>query len=136
MGVVAAGAVTLMEEVVAGVDVVAEVAAEAQAKADPQTNLRSTKSLGFRLTSTTPRRNTQSSLQLKRRGFISTAQSPQLPSAKLLLYCAVMTCRESYYNGDLFGNHDDKSVLSKCSTWLNLTNPALVRQEKKTTLRK
>ncbi len=54
VGVVAAGAGTPVEEVVADVDVGAEAAAEAQAKADPQTNLRSTKSLGFRPTSTTP----------------------------------------------------------------------------------
>ncbi len=54
VGVVAAGAATLVKEVVADLDVMAEAAAEAQAKADPQTNLRSTTSLGFRPTSTTP----------------------------------------------------------------------------------
>jgi hypothetical protein len=43
---------------------------------------------------------------------------------------------ESDDNGDLIGIHDDKSILSKRSTQLNLTNPALVRQEKKTTHRK
>jgi hypothetical protein len=39
-------------------------------------------------------------------------------------------------NGDLFEDHNNASILSKRSTWLNLTNPALVRQEKKTTRRK
>ncbi len=41
--------------------------------------------------------------------------------------------RELDDNGDLFGDHDNGSVLSKRSTCSNLTNPALVRQEKKTT---
>jgi hypothetical protein len=41
---------------------------------------------------------------------------------------------ESDNNRDLFGDHDNKSVLSKRSTWSNLTNPVLVHQEKKTTL--
>jgi hypothetical protein len=40
------------------------------------------------------------------------------------------TAGESEDDGDLFGNHDNKSVLSKQSTWPNLTNPVLVRQEK------
>ncbi len=35
--------------------------------------------------------------------------------------------------GELFKDNDDVSVLSTCSTWSNLTNPVLVRQEKKTT---
>jgi hypothetical protein len=35
-------------------------------------------------------------------------------------------------NGDLFEDHNDVSVLSRCSTLSNLTNPALVQQEKKT----
>jgi hypothetical protein len=39
-------------------------------------------------------------------------------------------------DGDLFEDHDDASVLSKCSTWLKPTNPVLVHQEKKTTCRK
>jgi hypothetical protein len=39
----------------------------------------------------TPKECTQGSLHPKRLGFISTAQSPQLPSAKLLLWCMVMT---------------------------------------------
>jgi hypothetical protein len=43
---------------------------------------------------------------------------------------------ESDDNGDLFGNHDNKSVLSKQSNQSNLTNPVLVCQEKKTTRRK
>ncbi len=63
VGVAVAGAMTPVEEAVADVDVVAEMATEAQAKADPQTNLRSTRSLGFRPTSTTLQRSTQSSLQ-------------------------------------------------------------------------
>ncbi len=52
---------------------------------------------------------------------------------------AVVSCgddnivEESDNDGDLFGNHNDKSNSSKRSTWLNLTNPALVHQEKKTT---
>ncbi len=43
---------------------------------------------------------------------------------------------ESDDDGDLFDDHDNARVLSRHSTWLNLTNPALVRQEKKTTRRK
>jgi hypothetical protein len=39
-------------------------------------------------------------------------------------------------NGELFKNNNDVSVLSRRSTWSNLTNPALVRQEKKTICRK
>jgi hypothetical protein len=39
-------------------------------------------------------------------------------------------------NGDLFEDHNNASILSKYSTWSNLTNPALVRQEEKTTCRK
>ncbi len=35
--------------------------------------------------------------------------------------------------GDLFGDHNNGSIMSKHSTWSNLTNPALVHQEKKTT---
>ncbi len=54
MGVAAAGAVTPEEEVVVEVDLAAGAAMEAQAKADPQTNLSSTRSLGFRPISTTP----------------------------------------------------------------------------------
>ncbi len=46
------------------------------------------------------------------------------------------TARELDDNSDLFGDHNNRSILSKCSTWSNLTNPALVRQEKKTTLPK
>jgi hypothetical protein len=49
-----AGAVTPEEEVVADVDVAAGAAAEAQAKADPQTKLGLTRSLGFRTTRTNP----------------------------------------------------------------------------------
>jgi hypothetical protein len=41
--------------------------------------------------------------------------------------------KESDGDSDLFGDHDYKSILSKCSTRSNLTNPALVCQEKKTT---
>jgi hypothetical protein len=37
-------------------------------------------------------------------------------------------------NGDLFDDHGNRSVLSKRSTWLNLTNPTLIQQEKKITL--
>jgi hypothetical protein len=44
--------------------------------------------------------------------------------------------RELDDDGDLFEDHNNVSVLSKRSTWLNLTNPALVCQEKKTTRRK
>ncbi len=58
VGMAAARAVMLVVEVVADVDVVAEVAAEAQVKADPQTNLRLTKSPGFKPTSTTSQRST------------------------------------------------------------------------------
>ncbi len=36
-------------------------------------------------------------------------------------------------NGELFKDDDDMSIFSRCSTWLNSTNPALVCQEKKTT---
>jgi hypothetical protein len=43
---------------------------------------------------------------------------------------------ESDNDRDLFGDHNNKSVFSKRSTWLNLTNPVLVCQEKKTTCRK
>ena len=39
-------------------------------------------------------------------------------------------------DGELFKDDNDVSVLSRCSTWLNSTNPALVHQEKKTTRRK
>ncbi len=39
-------------------------------------------------------------------------------------------------NGELFKDNNDVSVLSRRSTWLNSTNPALVCQEKKTTRRK
>jgi hypothetical protein len=39
---------------------------------------------------------------------------------------------ESYDNRNLFGDKDDKSILSKRSTWTNSTNHALVLQEKKT----
>jgi hypothetical protein len=46
------------------------------------------------------------------------------------------TAGELDKDGDIFGDHNNGSVLSKCSTWLNLTNPALIRQEKKTTCRK
>jgi hypothetical protein len=46
------------------------------------------------------------------------------------------TAGESDDNGDLFGNHNNKSILSKHSTWSNLTSPALVCQEKKTMHRK
>ncbi len=42
------------------------------------------------------------------------------------------TAGESDNNGGLFCNHNNKSVLSKHFTWSNSTNPALVRQEKKT----
>jgi hypothetical protein len=96
----------------------AGAAAEAQAKTDPQTKLRLTKSLGFRPTSTTPQRNTESSLQPRNSGFTSTARSSQLPSAKLLLCCAAVTMPpgESDDDGDLFGDHNDGSVLSKHST--------------------
>jgi hypothetical protein len=44
--------------------------------------------------------------------------------------------RELDGNSDLFGYHNTKSVLFKSFTWSNLTNPALVCQEKKTTCRK
>jgi hypothetical protein len=43
---------------------------------------------------------------------------------------------ESDDDGDLFEDHDNASVSSKRSTRSNLTNPVLVRQEKKTTRRK
>jgi hypothetical protein len=76
LGMAAAGSVTPEEEVVANMDEAAGAATEAQAKADPQTKLRWTRSFGFRPTSTTPRRNMQSSLQLRRHRFTSTAQSP------------------------------------------------------------
>jgi hypothetical protein len=46
------------------------------------------------------------------------------------------TGRESDDDGDLFGNHNNESVLSKLSTQSNLTNPALVCQEMKTMRRK
>ncbi len=46
------------------------------------------------------------------------------------------TAGESDDNGDLFGNPNNESVFSKRSTWLHLTNPALVCQEKKTTCHK
>jgi hypothetical protein len=91
VGAVTARAVTLVVEVVADVDVAAEAAMEAQVKADPQTNLRLTKSLGFKPTSTTLRKSTQSSLQPRRRGFTRTTQSPPQPSVKLLLCSAVRT---------------------------------------------
>jgi hypothetical protein len=39
-------------------------------------------------------------------------------------------------NGELFKDNNDMSVSSRRSTGSNLTNPALVRQEKKTALRK
>jgi hypothetical protein len=39
-------------------------------------------------------------------------------------------------DGELFKDDDDVSILSRRSTQLNLPNPALVRQEKKTTHRK
>jgi hypothetical protein len=64
---------------------------EAQAEADPRITLRWTRSLGFRTTSTTPPRNRQSSLQPRRCGSTSTAQSPQQSSSKLLLCRTVMT---------------------------------------------
>jgi hypothetical protein len=44
--------------------------------------------------------------------------------------------REPDDDSDLFGDHDNKSVLSKRSTPSNLTNPAHIRQEKKITHRK
>ncbi len=91
VGRAAARAVTLVVEVVADVDMAAETATEAQVKADPQTNPRSTKSLGFRPISTTPGRSMQNSLQPRRHGFTSTAQSPLHPSAKSLLCCVVRT---------------------------------------------
>jgi hypothetical protein len=43
--------------------------------------------------------------------------------------------RELDDDDELFKDDNDVSVLSRCSTWPNLTNPALVRQEKKTTRR-
>ncbi len=66
-------------------------------------------------------------------------KSPQLPSAKLLLPVSRgddSAARELDDNGDLFGNHDNESVFSKHSIWLNSINPALVHQEKKTTCHK
>jgi hypothetical protein len=59
VGAAAARAVTLMVEVVVDVDMAAEAAVGAQVKVDPKTNLRLTKSLGFRPISTTPQRSTQ-----------------------------------------------------------------------------
>ncbi len=44
--------------------------------------------------------------------------------------------RELDDNSELFKDNNDVSVLSRRSTLLNSTNPALVRQEKKTTPRK
>ncbi len=44
--------------------------------------------------------------------------------------------RELDDDGELFEDNNDVSVSSRRSTWLNSTNPALVRQEKKTTRRK
>jgi hypothetical protein len=44
--------------------------------------------------------------------------------------------RESDDDGDLFEDNNNARVLSKCSTWSNLTNPALVCQEKETTCHK
>jgi hypothetical protein len=55
---------------------------------------------------------------------------------------AAMSCgdnnaaRELDDDGELFKDDNDVSVSSRCSTWSNLTNPALVCQEKKTTCRK
>jgi hypothetical protein len=46
------------------------------------------------------------------------------------------TARELDDGGDLFDDHDSASVSSRGSTRSNSTNPALVRQEKKTTRRK
>jgi hypothetical protein len=43
---------------------------------------------------------------------------------------------ESDDNGNLFGDHNNRNILLKCSTWLNWTSPALVHQEKKTTRHK
>ncbi len=91
VGAAAARAMTLVVEVVVGMDVAAEAAAEAQVKADPQMNLRSTKSLGFHPISTTPQKSTRSSLQPRRHGFTSTAQNPPHPSAKLPLCHTVRT---------------------------------------------
>ena len=46
------------------------------------------------------------------------------------------TAGESDDDGELFKDNNDVSVLSRRPTRLNSTNPALVRQEKKTTRRK
>jgi hypothetical protein len=46
------------------------------------------------------------------------------------------TAKDSDNDGDLFGNHNNESILSKHSTWSKSTNPALVLQEKKTMRRK
>jgi hypothetical protein len=43
--------------------------------------------------------------------------------------------RELDDGSELFKDDDDVSVSFRHSTWSNLTNPALVRQEKKTTCR-
>jgi hypothetical protein len=43
---------------------------------------------------------------------------------------------ESDDDGELFKDDNDMSISSRCSTWLNSTNPALVCQEKKNTHRK
>jgi hypothetical protein len=40
---------------------------------------------------------------------------------------------ESDDDGELFKDKDDVSISSRRSTWLNSTNPVVVRQEKKTT---
>jgi hypothetical protein len=135
LGVAAAGAMTPEEEVVANVNVAAGAAAEAQAKVDPQTKLRWTRSLGFRPTSTTPQRNTQGSLQPRRPGFTSTTQSPQLPSTKLLLCRMAMTTPPGNWMTTVTSLMTTMmgAFFSKCSTWLNLTNPVLVCQVKKTT---
>ncbi len=125
VGTVAARAVTLVVEALEDVDVVAEAATEAQVKADPQTNLRLTKSLGFRPTSTTLERSMQSSLQPRRHGFIRTAQSPPQTSAKLMLCRAVRTTLPQSQTTTGASLVAKRITAYHPSTPLNLTQPIM-----------
>jgi hypothetical protein len=55
----------------------------------------------------------------------------QLPSDQAQSCCCVARAGESDDNGDLFEDHNNASVLSKRSTWPNLTNLRLSARRRK-----
>ncbi len=131
VGAVAAGNVMLVVEVVADVDVAAEMATEAQAKAHSLTN---------KVTWLQPNKYNTAKEYAKftatKKAWIHQhrTKSPAPKHKVAAVLCSEdNTGRESDNNRDHFGDNKDDSILSKRSTWSNLTNPALVHQEKETT---